>query len=309
VKFGGPLPWAGRLSTPDDLLLCARRVEELGYDYVWGGEYLLYPKSRPAPMPGSMPLDPAQNEQELLTLFAWLAGQTSTLRFQTAMMIIAYRSPFVVAKQVATLDYLSGGRFSLGVSAGWMRDEFEIYKVPFARRGEVLDEYLEIIQALFRSGGPYEGQLYRVPESWFAPRPVQPELPIVVGGGAVEPVLRRVARHGHVWNPFGCGLSTIADTIPRLRELLVAEGRGDVVLGVQTFLPVNRDPALGPVSSKDDVMRRVARYRDGGVTDLCVYMGELGGLPDLRPSTTGVLDTATWFAEQIMPEFSEMQER
>ena len=216
MRFGGPLPWTGLLATPSNLRTVALSVEDLGYEWVCAGEYLLYPKTRPVPLPNSVGLDPSLDAYELMTTFSWLAGQTTTLRFQTAMMILAYRSPFVVAKQVASLDALSGGRFSLGVSAGWMRDEFDIYKVPFERRGKVLDEYLAIITSLLAAGGPFEGELYSVPETWFEPRPIQGALPIVIGGSPVEAVLRRVARFGSIWNPYGCGLEAIQDSVARL---------------------------------------------------------------------------------------------
>jgi probable F420-dependent oxidoreductase len=303
MSFGGPIPWTGPLASPANIVRCAREVEALGFDFVWGGEYLLYPKTRPVPVPGSMPLDPRHNEMELLTLFSWLAGQTSRLRFQTAMMILAYRSPFVVAKQIATLDALSSGRFVLGVAAGWMQDEFEIYGIPYRRRGRVLDEYLDIIRALFVTGGPFEGDTYAFPESWFEPRPAATPFPVVIGGGPVEPVLRRVARHGTVWNAYGCGLSAIRDALPVLSRMLVAAGREGQTIGVQTFLHINRDPAQGPLSEKDHLVRTVARFRDAGISELCVYMGELGSIADAPPTVAVVLDSAAWFAEEVMPEF------
>jgi probable F420-dependent oxidoreductase len=305
MRFGGPLPWAGPLATASNLVTVARAVEELGYEWVSGGEYLLYPKSRPIPMPGAgLALDPSANEHELLTLFSWLAGQTTRLRFQTAMMILTYRSPFVVAKQIATLDYLSGGRFALGVSAGWMRDEFEIYKIPYARRGALLDEYLGLVRSLLESGGPFDGETYTVPESWFAPRPVQQPLPLVIGGGPVEPVLRRVARYGQVWNPYGCGLASISTALVRIRELLCSEGRDGQEIGVQTYVPVNLDPAAGLVSTKEQLVTRIRRMADAGVTDLAVTAGELGSasLGAAAPSLGHVLDAAEWFAREIIPE-------
>ena len=225
MRFGGPLPWTGPLATPENLRQVALAVEGLGYEWVCAGEYLLYPKVRPVPLPDSIGLDPALNAHELVTLFSWLSGQTTTLRFQTAMMILTYRSPFVAAKQIATLDYLSGGRFCLGVSAGWMEDEFDIYKVPFHRRGKLLDEYLAIIVTLFDTGGPFEGEFYSFPETWFAPKPLQKKLPIVIGGAPVEPVLRRVARFGDIWNPYRCGLRKIAEAIETLEKLFEEEGR------------------------------------------------------------------------------------
>jgi probable F420-dependent oxidoreductase len=303
MRFGGPLPWTGPLSTPHNLVTVAQAVEQLGYEWVTAGEYLLYPKSRPVPMPGGgAPLDPAHNEQEILTLFSWLAGQTTTLRFQPGMLILAYRSPFAVAKQVATLDHLSGGRFTLGVAAGWMRDEFDIYRVPFEQRGKILDEYLDILRALFETGGPYDGQYFTVPESWFAPKPVQSPLPVVIGGAAVGPVLRRVARHGTCWNPYGCGLRTIVEVVPVLKEMLESEGRDPDALDIQSYLQVNRDPARGPLTSKDDLLARIDRLASAGITQLCVGVGELGSISDPAPTLSSVLDSAAWFADEVMAE-------
>jgi probable F420-dependent oxidoreductase len=305
MRFGGPLPWTGPISTPQNLLTVARAVEDWGYEWVTAGEYLLYPKSRPSPMPGGpMPVDPSQHEQEILTLFSWLAGQTTTLRFQTGMLILGYRSPFVAAKQIATLDYLSGGRFVLGVSAGWMKDEFDIFHVPFDRRGRVLDESLAIITELFGDGGPFEGEFYSFPASWFEPKPVQRPLPIVIGGGPVPAVLERVARFGDVWNPWGCGLRKIGETLPLLRQMREKTGRSPEC-GVQTYLPVNRDPRVGPVATRDELLARVGKLAAGGITQLTISVGELGGIgtPDPTSLLEIVLDTAQWFASEIMPEF------
>lgn len=306
MRFGGPLPWTGPLATPHNMLSASLTAERLGYDWVSAGEYLLYPRARPVPMPGGgFPVDPQHDEFELLTTFAWLAAQTSTLRFQTAMLILAYRSPFVVAKQIASIDRLSGGRLVLGVAAGWMRDEFEIFGIPFERRGAILDENLALVAALLDTGGPFEGERFTVPETWFEPRPSAGSLRVAIGGGSIEPVLRRVARHGHIWNPYGCGAEEIRAGIARLATLLEEEGRAADHVDVQTYLAVNLDPERGPVTSRDQLLRRVDRFAQTGITQLSVTVGELGGVGLAPPTMSLVLDTAAWVAEQLRGESAQ----
>ena len=102
---------------------------------------------------GRMPPSPSGQRLEMLTTFAFLAGQTTRLRFQPSVLLLALRSPFSTAKSVATLDYLSGGRLTLEVGVGWMKDEFDIAGIPFNRRGAVMDEYLAALRVLFEDEG------------------------------------------------------------------------------------------------------------------------------------------------------------
>jgi probable F420-dependent oxidoreductase len=296
VQFGGPFPYAGPLATAENISSLAPALEKLGYDFVIAGDHLLYPKELRTPYPGSttgaLPIDPRRNHLEVLATLAFVAGLTTRLRVHSGVLVLPYRTPFVTAKFAATIDHLSGGRFTLGVGVGWMKDEFDVLGVPFEERGDLTDEYLTILRALFEGDGPFEGRYFRFPELHFAPRPVQQPLPIWIGGAGPR-ALRRVARFGQGWLPT----TDPVPSLPLLRELLENEGRAgadvDIVYGVPVLLPKGQ----GTPEIRDRTIDEVSRLAKAGVTSIVVGAGELK-----RPSLGGVIDAATWFAEEVMPE-------
>src|SRR5262245_18437399 len=123
MQLSTMLPYTGPLSTPDGLVGYARALESLGCSRARVGEHLVYPARTAARYPytpdGTRVVDPQANQLEMFTLFAFLAGQTTRLRFQSGVLLAALRSPFLTAREIATLDYLSGGRLTIEVGVGW----------------------------------------------------------------------------------------------------------------------------------------------------------------------------------------------
>jgi probable F420-dependent oxidoreductase len=271
MKFATALPWAGPAGTPGNVGAFAATAEELGFDHVKMGEHLVYPAVIQAPYPytpdGRMPPSPSGQRLEMLTAFAFLAGQTTRLRFQPSVLLLALRSPFSTAKSVATLDYLSGGRLTLEVGVGWMKDEFDIAGIPFDRRGAVMDEYLAALRVLFEGEGEYHGRSISFPPLIFEPKPVQRPMPIYIGSGAGQASLRRIARFGQGWTPIGLSADEVAAALPRLRDLLAAQGR-DGQIGLELSLgqvTVDAEPA--------DLLRRLERLAAIGATSVSVDFG------------------------------------
>jgi probable F420-dependent oxidoreductase len=303
VRFGGPLPWSGQHAGREQIAGFARTVEAAGYEWVTAGEHLFYPKDlrTPHPRSGKLPLDPTQRSHEIFTLFAWLAGVTSTLRFMSSMVIVPYRPPFVTARLAVGLDFVSGGRFVLGVAAGWMAEEFDALHLPFAERGAITDEYLEIITAIFAGDGAVEGRFCSLPQAWIEPKPVQQPLPIIVGGRDVGPVMRRVARFGHGWWPYPMDAAQIAAAMPRMRETWEAGGRGPEPLEVHCFLRVPLDPVTGKrLATRDGVLDQIGALHEAGVTHLTMTFDELGSATG-GPPLAAVGDAVRWFAAEVMP--------
>src|SRR4030088_1934303 len=160
VHFGGPLPWSGRHATREHIVGFAQEVEAAGYEWVTAGEHLFYPKDlrTPHPRSGKLPLDPTQRSHEVFTLFAWLAGVTTTLRFISSMVIVPYRPPFVTAKLAAGVDFVSGGRLVLGVAVGGMAEKFEALHLRFENRAAIMDKPRAIIAAIFAGEGALQGK-------------------------------------------------------------------------------------------------------------------------------------------------------
>ena len=182
----------GSLSRPDELVAAARAAEAAGFDSVWGGEHVVLPDPQVPPSPMA-PQDPALDPLFALT---WAAAHTTTIRLATGIVILPQRNPLVLAKEVATLDVLSGGRVMLGVGAGYLEPEFHAIGANFAERGAVTDEYLDVLQSLWYDEHPeYHGRFADFAGIDAQPRPVQRPIPLVVGGHS-PPAYRRAVAQG-----------------------------------------------------------------------------------------------------------------
>jgi probable F420-dependent oxidoreductase len=209
MKYGLTLPGRGPLATPDNLAIIARRAEELGYYMVLFGDHIVVPRHITSTYPytadGAFPGSASGEALEQLTVLAFLAGQTHTLRLVTSVLIVPHRSPLVAAKALATLDVLSKGRLIVGIGVGWMREEFEALGLPpFADRGAVTDEYLRAFKELWTSDNPtFEGQYCRFANIDFLPKPVQKPHPPIWVGGESQRALRRTATLANAQFPMG----------------------------------------------------------------------------------------------------------
>jgi probable F420-dependent oxidoreductase len=168
----------------------ARRVEELGFDSLFITDHLLAAKRFYS-----------VNWLEPLISLAVAAGATERVRLGTSILIMPLRNPVILAKELATLDVLSGGRVELGVGVGWLREEFDALGVPWERRGARTDEYIEALRALWRDDQcTFEGEFCRFENAKSFPKPVQGLIPIHVGGHT-EAAARRAGRLGDGFFP------------------------------------------------------------------------------------------------------------
>ena len=209
MQYGLTLPGRGPLATPDNLATIAKHAEALGYSMVLFGDHIVVPRQITSTYPytadGAFPGSGSGVAMEQLTVLAFLAGQTHTIRLVTSVMIVPHRSPLVAAKALATLDVLSKGRLIVGIGVGWMREEFEALGLPpFADRGAVTDEYLRAFKELWTSDNPtFEGKYCRFANIDFLPRPVQKPHPPIWVGGESRRALRRTASLADGWYPIG----------------------------------------------------------------------------------------------------------
>jgi probable F420-dependent oxidoreductase len=215
----------GSMSQPDAIVRAAREAEEAGFDSLWAGEHVVLPdpQVRPSPM---HPQDPALDP---LLALAWAAAHTATIRLATGIVILPQRNPVVLAKQVASLDVLSGGRVMLGIGAGYLEPEFRAVGANFAERGAVTDEYLDAMQALWYDRHPaYHGRFADFAGIDAHPRPLQRPVPLVVGGHTA-PAYRRALARAHGWYGYAltpqqaaasvAGLAAAAGQVERPAEL------------------------------------------------------------------------------------------
>jgi len=224
------VPTAAPFATPELLSVLGREAEARGIHRIWVGEHVVlfdqYSSRYPYADDGRIPAPPGTGLLEPLSTLTFLSAHTRTVRLGTAMVLLPQRNPVYTAKEVATLDWLSGGRVDLGVGVGWLREEFDAVDVPWQRRGARTDDYLEVLRTLWCDDpSEYHGGSYDLPPCSMFPKPVQiPHPPVHIGGESTA-ALRRVAHYGQGWHTFNRLPEDLADPLARLEGLLADSGR------------------------------------------------------------------------------------
>ena len=216
MKVGLAFASSAAIDGAATLEIC-RRAEAVGFESLWGGEHVIIPDEIYSKYPytddGKIPAEPDTPIPDPLIWLAFAAAAAPTLRLGTCILIVPQRNPLVLAKELATLDQLSGGRVELGLGVGWLKEEFEALGVPWERRGARNDEYIEAMKALWQ--GPhaeFHGDFVDFPPVTCSPRPVNGSIPIVVGGDTE----RAIARAGKIADGYFPG----EGNIDRLKELI-----------------------------------------------------------------------------------------
>jgi probable F420-dependent oxidoreductase len=256
--------------------------EETGVESVWGVEHVLvaqeYEPRYPYSPTGRMPGNPDTVMPDPLEWLAFLAASTSTVRLGTSVLVLTLHSPVVVAKRVATLDALSGGRALLGVGIGWQIEEYAAVGVPYSGRGARLDEYVDAMRALWGSEyASYAGRFVSFDRVSSLPKPVQPGgVPIVVGGSS-EAAARRAGTRGDGFFPYVISPEDFAARVGDVRSAARDVGRDPAAVEL-TVWPTSWQP--GAALDRD----LARRYADAGADRLVVSAQEAGGpaLEDLR---------------------------
>jgi probable F420-dependent oxidoreductase len=230
VHFDLWMPTAAPFATPELLAVLASEAEARGVHRIWVGEHVVlfdeYGSHYPYAEDGRMPAPPGTGLLEPLSTLSFLAAHTTTVRLGTAIMLLPQRNPVYTAKEVATLDWLSGGRVDLGVGVGWLKEEFEAVNVPWPRRGARTDQYLQVLRTLWCDDpSSFEGDLYQLPPCSMFPKPIQDPHPPIHIGGESDAALRRVAQAAQGWHTFNRLPEDLATPLARLDELLAEAGR------------------------------------------------------------------------------------
>jgi len=247
---------------PESIARLAPLAEELGYDSLWMGEHVVVPDPRRPPSP----MDPDEPIQDPLVALAFAAALTKSIRLATGIIILPQRNPVVLAKQLASLDSISGGRLIFGLGVGYLEPEMAAIGVPMERRGRRADEYLAAMRALWEQERPsYDGEFVRFDGVNAYPRPAQSRLPVVIGGHTAA-AHRRAARSAQGWYGFLLDLDQTADQVAGLRRALAEEGRDPADLEVTVSPSLRLDPETATAYGELGVDRLVLVPRPG--TDL-----------------------------------------
>ncbi len=190
MHVGVILPNFGRESSPAGIRAYALAAEELGFHSVWATEHIVV---------GPEWVNPYGRVYDPLVTLAWIAGWTERVGLGTSIVLVPLHNPFHLAKEVATLQELSGGRVTLGVGLGWHRDEFAFMGVPFEGRGRRADEAIRLLRALWSGDPSFDGRYWAYRDATAEPHPSpRPEIWI---GGSSDRAIRRARELGDAWHP------------------------------------------------------------------------------------------------------------
>lgn len=286
-------PWEAVVTGADQTRM-AKRADELGYDMIAVPEHIVIPAEH-------IELSGPHYFQSTAAQ-AYLAGATERIMLNSCVTVLPLHQPIVLAKALATADWLSGGRMMVTFGVGWLQREFGVLGVPFGERGRIADEYLAAIIELWTSEAPrFAGRYVSFDEVAFEPKPVQrPHLPVWIGGDA-DAALRRAAKFASGWWSFLTPPEKIGERVDFIKSQPEYDGRPfDVVHGMATTRVgeghVRRDdPQARSGMSGQQIIDRLSWLGEQGVTVSAVPLPAVRGVDEY-------LDYAQWVMEEIKPK-------
>ncbi len=265
----GLVPVNVGVGSVESMIELAVTAEKLGFESVWTFEHVLVPldyqSKYPYSMDGKMGATPETNFVDPLIALAAISAATTKIRLGTGVNILPQTNPLYLAKQAASLDFVSGGRFMLGVGIGWLAEEFAALGVPFERRGPRFNDYVTAMRKVW-SGEVVEHDGEFVKWSGFKshPTPIQDPFPLVIGGHKGR-AYQRVARHGDGWFAPSASVDQVGAMIKDLDKVCKTEGRDRSTIEISTmWVPALEKPEI------------ISQYEDIGVGRLIVPMQFLG---------------------------------
>jgi probable F420-dependent oxidoreductase len=282
----------------------AQRAEALGFASLSISDHTVCPRGPDAA--GVTPIWP-----DWSVLSTYLAMNTTTIRILTTL-VVPYRPVLAAAKQIATIDSISGGRFTLAAAVGWLRREFEMLGVSYEDRGAITDEYLRAMRVLWTEDDPqFSGRHVSFRDIVFEPKCAQaPHVPIWIAGGGGQGPVRRLLELGDGWMPMGGGLDDqLRETVSRIKDQALGAGRdpdaitfrytigiGAANAELQTIsqsISVDDPAAVGNDGTPESVAAEIAAFEAAGFDELAInFSGE--SAPELA-------EQLDWFGAEVMP--------
>ena len=267
----GIIPVNVGVSSVDAMVGLARKAESVGVESLWTFEHAIVPNDYSSKYPysadGKMGVTPETNFVDPLIALSAIARETSKVRLGTGVNILPQTNPLLLAKQAASLDFVSDGRFMLGVGIGWLREEYDAMGTPFERRGARFDEYIEAMRKVW-SGDTVEHESEHLHWTGFKsyPVPVQTPFPVVIGGSKGK-AFERIARYGQGWFAPTVGPDQLKPMLERLTKACNEAGRDPAEVEISSMWI----PAMG--------LDSLHQFADLGVARLIVPVQALGGNP------------------------------
>ena len=222
-----------------DVAVVARRAEELGFASLWVPEHSILPVNSGTPWPGSADGKIPKVYADIVDPFVALgraSAVTTTLKLGTGICLVPERNPLLLAKEVATIDMYSKGRFQFGIGAGWLREETDIMGGDFAHRWAQTREAILAMKQLWTTvESEYHGKYYDFPPVYSFPEPAQRPHPPVLLGGMAKNVFKRVVEYGDGWMPIRVTPEDVKKGRAKLDELANAAGRDPRSIQIMVF--------------------------------------------------------------------------
>jgi probable F420-dependent oxidoreductase len=305
--------WIGNngVATPEHMLAVARASEDHGLASIWAADHVVWPVDYDSKYPyggDKYPADENQPVCEATTTMAWLSAHTRRVRIGSLVLVVPQRNPWLLGKQLATIDLLNGGRTVLGAGMGWLREEFDVLGEPFDDRLARGREAIELMRAMWtRHPLRFEGRFWKAPPVGVLPQPVQRPIPVWLGGNT-EGAQRRAGRQADGWLPYGLSPAELRAGWDGVRRAAEAAGRDPAALTCALWTPIALtspgDPRLPPEiflqGSAEELVEKLGEYAKGGLEHFLMYnvaapeavaeqiarIGDevLPGVADLRPA-------------------------
>jgi probable F420-dependent oxidoreductase len=265
MKFGLRYANTGRNVWPNKAVAIAQAAEEAGFTSIWTVDHVVVPQGYKSAYPYAASGRMGDGREDLqlpdpLIYMAYIAAVTKTIRLATGILIVPQRNPVVTAKQIATLDAMSGGRIDLGIGVGWLEEEFKAIGVPFDDRGQRTDECIEAMRALWSEDvAEYHGELVDFDPIYCRPQPVNGSVPIIVGGHS-KAAARRAGRLGDGFFPARGASKELFDLVR------------------QTAREHERDPdAIELIASVPENLEDIPELAKAGVGRILIPSSPMGG--------------------------------
>lgn len=286
------------------MVRAARRAEQLGFDSVTVSDHIICPRG-----PERAGVTPVWHDWSVLSTA--VACHTTRLRI-VSCLVVPYRHPVSVAKQIASIDQVSEGRFTLAAASGWLETEYEMLRVAHRERADITDDYLRAMRVLWTDEDPrYRGKYVEFGDIIFEPRCVQaPHVPIWIAGGFAPRPLRRLVELGDGWMPMGGDLDAgLAEQVIRVKEEAGRAGRDPDALqfrytigigraeeslsAISSSIGVAQPAAVGSLESAEEVALAVDRFEQAGFTELALnFSGQ---------SERECFEQLEWFGGEVLP--------
>ena len=300
MRFGFAVPNRWGIEDVGALFDLGQQAEGLGFDSLWASEHQFHAGALPETT-GNGPIF------EPLTMLAYLAAVTKSVRLGPSVMILPYHHPVILAKAIATLDVISGGRLNLGVGVGGVPEEFAGLGVKLTDRGAMADEAIDAMKILWSEESPsFEGRYHSFSGLGFSPKPVQKPHPPIFVGGHSKAAIRRAARVGAWWHPGPIQPDLVRWGVNYLTEQARVFGRDPSEIGVSLKLyldipSISGVPRLsshtgGFIGTIHGLLQRLWDYRDAGVHHILVAT--------MSRDVEVIKKTMEFIAIDIMPEFN-----